>query len=83
MDIIPIITKVEKAEGVFLAFDASNNLLFVTTNQTVVDTYFFVPKVITEQAEKIAQLETRLSTISNNYNDLIMRLIPNGSNLIH
>ena len=83
MDIIPIITKVEKAEGVFLAFDASNNLLFVTTNQTVVDTYFFVPKVITEQAEKIARLETRLSTISNNYNDLIMRLIPNGSNLIH
>lgn len=83
MDIIPIITKVEKAEGVFLAFDANNNLLFITADQTVVDTYFFVPKVIIEQAEKIARLETKLSTVSNNYNDLIMRLIPNGSNFIH
>ena len=83
MTIIPVIDRIVAEDGAFICYDADENLVCLTTSKEIADMYFAIPMVLTRQAEIIEDLKARLEYVTEEYNNLVMGMIPSGSNLIH
>lgn len=83
MTTAPIIHKIVAENGAFICYDESDELVCVTNSQEIANMYFAIPMVLAKQAEIIIDLKQRLEYVTEEYNNLVMGMIPSGSNLIH
>ncbi len=83
ISIVPIIDKIIREDDAFICYDKNEELVCVTSSKEIADMYFAIPMVLTRQAEIIEDLKARLEYVTEEYNNLVMGMIPSGSNLIH
>ena len=83
MHIIPIIAKIIEHEGLFYCLSATDDTIFVTEVQEIANMYYAIPAVLDRQAAIIHELSERLNTITEEYNSMVMGMLPSGSRFVH
>lgn len=83
LGIVPVISKIVQEDEAFICYDSNDDLICITTSKEIAEIYFAIPQVLTMQANTIVELKDRLRYVTEEYNNLIMGIIPSGSSLIH
>lgn len=83
MTVIPIIDKIIENDGVFSLLNKDGETICATCSQEVANMYYAIPAILERQAEIIADLTTKLNIVSEEYNNMIMGMLPSGSRFIH
>ena len=83
MLITPIIDKIIEYDGLYYGINKAEETIFVTEYSEIASMYYAVPGVLKQQAEVIASLTQQLKDLSEEYNSMVMGIIPSGSSLLH
>ena len=83
MNIVPVVSKIIEQQGIFYGLNAEGEVIFGTEMQEIANMYFAIPAVLEEQARIIKELTDKFNAINEEYNNIVMGMIPSGSNLVH
>ena len=83
MLIIPVISKIIEHEGLFYCLTAADDTIFVTQEQEIANMYYAIPAVLERQAAIIRDLTEKLNVITEEYNSMVMGMLPSGSRFVH
>jgi len=84
LNIVPLINKIVETEDMaYVALDSNNEVIFVSNSLEIAQMYYVVPELLERQALVIKKLQEQINTITEEYNSIVMGMIPSGSNLFH
>jgi hypothetical protein len=83
MSIVPIIVKIIEQNGLFYCLNDKDEIIIVTEHQEIANIYYAIPAILERQASIIKELTEQLNVVSEEYNSMIMRILPSGSRFVH
>jgi hypothetical protein len=84
LSIVPLINRIIETEDMaYVALDSNDEVIFVSNSLEIAQMYYAVPELLERQAFVIKKLQEQIDAIAEEYNAIVMGMIPSGSNLFH